>query len=224
MDGRDLSNALWCGISKDFAFAHGESQWAGNTTVWRVQVVITENRNRNAAVQGDKLSITQAVWGCCCIREPLRGSWLIKLRHWGEWVWERVSIWHDEALMRWQVESSFSCSSPIIIPSFHFVRILSLSINSLPDELLFPVWWFHRFTRCKRFLLPSLLCTSFAFSHFLSVAAFSPSLCSVWISIAAAWQDIQVGEGVNIPQKKINKIKIKGHRRWYPCKGKIGLS
>lgn len=178
MDGRDLSNALWCGISKDFAFAHGESQWAGNTTVWRVQVVITENRNRNAAVQGDKLSITQAVWGCCCIREPLRGSWLIKLRHWGEWVWERVSIWHDEALRRWQVESSFSCSSPIIIPSFHFVRILSLSINSLPDELLFPVWCFHRFTRCKRFLLPSLL-----YRHLICFFSLSLSCCFLPLTV-----------------------------------------
>jgi len=69
-------------------------------------------------------------------------------------VWERVSIWHDKALMRWQVESSFSCSSLVIIPSFHFSHFLSFLIKSLPDGLFFPFWSLHCFTRCKVSLLP----------------------------------------------------------------------
>lgn len=81
-----------------------------------------------------------AVWGRRCIQEPLRGTWLIRLRHWGdEWVCEGGSIWHDKALMRWQVVGSFSCSSPVIIPTFHFSHILSLFRNPPPAGFLVPV-------------------------------------------------------------------------------------
>lgn len=140
-------------------------------TVWRVQVVTTVNGNRSTAVQGDKSSITQTYNGCVrcwCIQEPLRDTWLIRLRHSGdEWVCERVSIRHDKALMHWQVESSFSCySSVIFFLLFYFSHILSFLINSLPAGLLFPL---HCFTLSKLSVLPDS--ASFLL-HFLLICFF----------------------------------------------------
>lgn len=156
-------------------------------TVWRLQVVTTPNGNRSTAIQGDKSSITQTYNGCVrcwCIQKPLRDTWLIRLRHSGdEWVCERVSIRHDKALMHWQVESSFSCSSSVIFPSFfYFSYIFSLLINSLPAGLLFPLC---RFTLSKLSVFPDLVSflTAFPphllFSSYFSQLLPSPSRCAL---------------------------------------------
>lgn len=186
----------------------------GNMTIWRVQVVTTSSGNRSAAVRGDKLSITliMAVWGRWCIHEPLKGTWLIRLRHWGdEWVCEQVSIWHDKALMRWQIKGSFSYSSHVIVPSFQFSHIRLLLRNSLRAGLLLSLRCLHCFNLCELSLVPDSVfwcISSFASSsHFFSIVAFSLLLCSAWISIATAWQENQLGEGVNIPQNKKKREK-----------------
>lgn len=127
--------------------------------VWRVQVVNNVNGNRFTAVRSDKLSETPTSNVCVrmLVQETLRGTWLIRLRHSGdEWVYE-LRVRHDKALMRWQVESSFSLSS---FPLFHFSHILQFLITSLAAGLYFPI-------RCLQ-RLSSFFCSIFSsFTYFL---------------------------------------------------------
>lgn len=132
----------------------------------------------------DKLPLTRlyngGVWGCCCVQEPSAGMWLIRLRNRSdEGVCEWVSLWHDEALMHWQVESSFSCSSPVIIHSFHSSYLPSLLINSPPAGSSFHIRFPSQFLRYRHASPASWLSLLPATSppHLLLLLTFSLSCC-----------------------------------------------
>lgn len=103
----------------------------------------------------------------------------------------RVSRRRGEALMA-GTASSFCSSFPVIFPSFHFFRVVSFDKVATRRRdcsgrfSVFPnPFFFFLLLRQDRLLI---YCSS------------SPSAAS--ICIAAARQDLQVGEGVNIPKTR----------------------
>lgn len=190
-----------------------KSLWAV-IRVWKLQVFLTENRNRNGVYGAiNRRPIQQTYNGCdgaSVLQEPLRGTWLISLRHWGD-----ECVGESEYITRQGFDALTGRELILLLfPCHHSVfslLTLSLILDKLTSRWIIvpPLGGFtsplHVSSVCFSESVPFLLHLLLIFFFVLFPLVFAPSLCSTWISIAEAWHDIQLGEGVNVPYKRKKK-------------------
>lgn len=123
--------------------------------VWRVSITMAANGNRSAAVQGDKLPITQTYNGCVIVLVVYRSHW--ETLGWlgcdidGMSRCVSMSVYDTTRLWR-QVLSSFPCCAPVIFPSFRFFHMLSF--DETTTIWIIVLQCFHSFTLSKLSRVP----------------------------------------------------------------------